>query len=335
MPNKTGRLSAGRAKGHHVKFDYEDLSPDQFEKLVIAICQFLLGVGVQGFATGPDGGRDAKFVGTAELFPSTTGPWIGTTIVQAKHTNGYNKTFSDSEFCSKGTSHTVLGAEIPRIRELRRKNGLDHYLLFSNRKLTANAESKLRTLIAADCGIPESSICLCGVEQIELWLKRFPDAARIANIDPIDSPLIVSPDDLADVVEHLADQLRNQPLPPDVPTDRVSYETKNALNNMTPSYAKALRQRFLKDTQQIRVFLADPANAPLLARYESAAEEFNLQIVAKRKDHQAFDDIINYLISLLLDRDPILRAHKRLTRTVVFYMYWNCDIGLNDDSASQ
>ena len=34
-------------------------------------------------------------------------------------------------------------------------------------------------------------------------------------------------------------------------------------------------------------------------------------------------------MDLLFNRDPVLRqhAHKRLTRAVLFYMYWNCDIG--------
>ena len=38
---------------------------------------------------------------------------------------------------------------------------------------------------------------------------------------------------------------------------------------------------------------------------------------------------MEYLLDLLFDRDPILRqtTHKRLTRAVLFYMYWNCDIG--------
>jgi hypothetical protein len=34
-------------------------------------------------------------------------------------------------------------------------------------------------------------------------------------------------------------------------------------------------------------------------------------------------------VDLLFNRDAVLRqrAHKRLTRAVLFYMYWNCDIG--------
>ncbi len=60
-----------------MKYAYEDLSPEQFETLVVLICKVLLGAGVQGFAKGPDGGRDAKFVGTAQLYPSTASPWSG------------------------------------------------------------------------------------------------------------------------------------------------------------------------------------------------------------------------------------------------------------------
>lgn len=77
-----------------MKFAYEDLIEDQFETLVVLLCQRLLGMSVQGFAKGADGGRDARFNGTAELLPSKTAPWVGTIIVQAKHTNGFNRSFS-------------------------------------------------------------------------------------------------------------------------------------------------------------------------------------------------------------------------------------------------
>ena len=89
-----------------MKFDYEDLSDPQFETLVVFLCQRLLGISVQGFAKGPDGGRGAKFVGTAELHPSRAAPWIGTTIIQAKQTNGYNRNFLGIRFLQHhGTEH--------------------------------------------------------------------------------------------------------------------------------------------------------------------------------------------------------------------------------------
>lgn len=321
-----------------MKYAYEDMSDSQFETLVVLLCQRLLGISVQGFAKGPDGGRDAKFVGTAELHPSKASPWIGTTIIQAKHTNGYNKHFAESDFFNaQGAESTVLGKEIPRIKKLREAKQLDHYMLFANRRLAGNAESDIRTHIASRCGIAESSIYLCGVEQLELWLKDFPDIPEKADIDPIDSPLIVSPDDLAEIVQALARQVKNASNLADAPpTDRVTYEQKNALNNMTNEYAKVLRRRYLKDTNQLRAFLASPENLELLRLYQSVVDEFQLKIIAKRKDYQTFDEVMEYLVGLLYDRDPILRqrVHKRLTRVVLFYMYWNCDIGETDDVAT-
>lgn len=322
-----------------MKFAYEDLSDGQFENLIVFLCQRLLGISVQGFAKGPDGGRDAKFVGTAELHPSKAAPWTGTTIIQAKHTNGYNRNFSESDFFSTTAANTVLGKEIPRIKKLRADKQLDHYMLFANRRLAGNAESEIREYLALQCSIPASSIYLCGLEQLDIWLKTFPDVAGKADLDPIDSPLIVSPDDLSEVVQALARQKEGvTALLDDPPTARVSYEQKNALNNMSAEYAKAQRKKYLKETAQIQAFLAAPENLELLRMYESVVDEFQLKIIAKRKDYQTFDAVMEHLIELLFNRDPILRqhAHKRITRAVLFYMYWNCDLGeVSDASADQ
>jgi hypothetical protein len=76
----------------------------------VFLCQRLLGISVQGFAKGPDGGRDAKFVGTAELHPSKAAPWIGTTVIQAKHTNGYNRNFSESDFYTHRSLNFTQGS---------------------------------------------------------------------------------------------------------------------------------------------------------------------------------------------------------------------------------
>jgi len=52
---------------------YFDLSDDQFEKVVVALGQRMFGAGLIGFTKGKDGGRDAKFNGTAALPPEN---WI-------------------------------------------------------------------------------------------------------------------------------------------------------------------------------------------------------------------------------------------------------------------
>ncbi len=318
-----------------MKYAYEDLSEDQFEELIVLLCRRLLGMGVQGFAKGVDGGRDAKFVGTAELLPSKAAPWNGTVIVQAKHTNGYNRSFSEGDFQNPDSQNSVIGKEVPRIQKLRGAKQLDHYMLFANRRLTGNAESDIRAHLSKTCNIPESSIMLCGIEQLESWLKTFPDVPAMANLDPVDSPLIVSPDDLSEVVQALACHMDGAAATLDAPpTPRTPYETKNKINNMSADYARALRKLYLKETAQVKAFLAAPENSELLQMYEFVVEEFQLKIIAKRKDYQSFDEVMNYLIDMLFARDPLLRANKRLTRVMLFYMYWNCDIGEGVDAAA-
>ena len=119
-------------------------------------------------------------------------------------------------------------------------------MLFANRKLTGNSETEIRDHIAKQCNIPVGSIYLCGVEQLEIWLKRFPDVAKEVDLEPVDSPLMISPDERSEIVEALARQkvclfpLLDPPL-----IMRVDYGNKNTLNNMTAKYAKKLVNSYL------------------------------------------------------------------------------------------
>jgi hypothetical protein len=319
-----------------MKYAYENLGDEQFETLIILLSQKLLGIGVQGFSKGKDGGRDAKFVGTAELHPSKAAPWTGTTIIQSKHTNGYNRNFSETDFYNpKAGTKSILSEEIPRIKKLREAKQLDNYMLFANRRLAGIAESTIVGYISEQAGIPKTSTYLCGLEQLELWLKLFPDVATNAKLELVDSPLIVSPDELAEVVQAFAEHKATIAAVLDAPpTDRVSYDQKNAINKMTKEYADAQRRNYLKETPQVQDFLAAPENSQVLRQYETVVEEFQLKIIAKRQDYQTFDAVMNYLVDLLFDRDPILRSHKRLTRALLFYMYWHCDIGASVDTTA-
>ena len=75
---------------------------------------------------------------------------------------------------------------------------------------------------------------MCGVEQLEMWLKTFPDVSKSASLDLVDSPLIISPDDLAEIIQALGrNKAQIETIFDDPPTPRASYEYKNKLNNMT------------------------------------------------------------------------------------------------------
>lgn len=176
---------------------------------------------------------------------------------------------------------------------------------------------------------------LCGLETLESWLKDFPDVPGRAKLDPVDSPLIVSPDDLSEVVQAFARHMGGATVGFDMPpVPRTPYEKKNEINKMSAEYAESLRKRYLKETAQVRTFLAAPENEELLRLYESVVEEFQLKIISQRKDYQSFDKVMEYLVDLLFARDPLLRANKKLTRVMLFYMYWNCDIGESDDATA-
>ena len=68
-------------------YQYHDMNEIDFETLAVEICKEILGQATQGFANGPDGGRDGKFVGNANEYPSRSKPWKGTTIIQDNSQN--------------------------------------------------------------------------------------------------------------------------------------------------------------------------------------------------------------------------------------------------------
>ena len=313
-----------------MRHDYEDLYPSQFEQLVIALCQQLLGMGTIGFSEGPDGGRDAKFEGTAD-YPSHKAPWKGITVIQAKHSLNPVAAFSDADFYSASNAKSVLAQELPRIRKLRESGELDHYLLISNRRLSANTEAKLRQVIADNCGLAREDVVLLGIEQLEHYLKRFPEVAHWAEPDPFERPLFITPDDLSAVIEALSEQKHHlRTLLPDTLCDRTSLERKNKLNAVPPAFARQLRKNYLKETAGIDDFLENPENSDILDTYLTAVEELQLKFLEYRRRGEAFDTIYNRFADLLFARDVVLKTHKRLTRAVLFYMYWNCDLGISD-----
>ena len=153
----------------------------------------------------------------------------------------------------------MLKKEIPKIKKLRKAGQLDNYILFSNRRLTAGKQTEIQSNISKQCDIPESSISLRGLNDLEIWLKSFPEVAAMAKLDMVDSPLSVSSDDLAEVIEALAsfnastlptsDEDKNEII-------RIPYADKNKINNMSVEYAKKSRKKVpVRDKRNQRFFI--------------------------------------------------------------------------------
>lgn len=212
-------------------------------------------------------------------------------------------------------------------------------MLFTNRRLSATAHTKITEYISKQCEIPVESISLCGLEKLDMYFNHFPEAVHHAGLDPVDSPLIVRTQELAEIIEALA-QLKEkgcQVLPDHSPVIWVPYKEKNELNQLSQEYEKEWRRIYLKEELFIRNFLAAPENTRFVEMYTSTTEHFRFKIIAKRKDHQNFDALVEYLMDLLFNRDSVLAqsGHQSLTRALLFYMYWNCDIGKKVDSTEE
>lgn len=315
-------------------YAYEDLAESQFEQLVVQMSRKLLGPSVQGFSPGVDGGRDARFEATANGFPSDHSPWSGITIIQAKHTNAFNTRFGDAGFSGHSDS-SVITEEIIRIKKLVAAKSLDNYMLFSNRHLSALSNETILKRLSDECGIKTASLHLIGIERMDELFREHPNLATLAGINPLDGPLLVSSRELGDVVEKVAATLLavsdKIPAPP---TARVAFSRKNELNNMSESYSKVLMRRYAHLLKQIHDFLADPVNSEYQDLYEAVVDDIGTKIAAHKTDYHTFDRLFEYLADLVISRDTVLSANRKLTKGVLFYMYWNCDIGEVEDAVS-
>lgn len=316
-------------------YPFEDLEDGQFERLVVEFMRKLFGPGVQGFAPGKDGGRDARFNGTADRFPSAASPWSGLVVGQAKHTAALNAHFGETDFSSDAKS-SVVSKEIERLKKLKADGELDFYIMFSNRRLGGVIGPTIEARIAKEVGLSKDRVHLVGTERMNALLVEEPDVPRLASISMVDGPLLVSSGELAEVILAIAEEL-DGPTSASLPAPRVSFIEKNEANEMSEEFAEALSRRYLPYTARIDDFLAAPENAEIREAYDAAVEDFQLKIIAKRKDHQSFDEVFNHLVDTLVKRDPVLTGHQRrkLVRVMLFYMYWHCDIGKEPDAAAQ
>lgn len=312
-----------------MNYNYADLSPTQFEHLVIHLCGELFGLAAETFSDGPDGGRDSRFEGLAQMFPSTARPWDGLTVIQAKHTNSYNSKFSDPDFFSLDSESSIIAGEVKKIKKLIDEDGLNNYIIFSNRKLPANVNEKIKKYLSKETGLPKENIGLIGTEYMSLLFKKFPHIAKMVDLNPYDVPLSIQPDDLAEVIVSIKEALptiKKKDIEPSL--KRTDFDDKNELNSLTDSYARHILKK-MGDFYVIENFLSMPDNEEYQQKYIETADELHAKICIYKKDHHSFDQVIEKTIELIIDRDNDCRRNKALTRAMVYYMYYKCDIGEN------
>ncbi len=180
---------------------HHKLSPQQFEELVVLICQKVLGIATANFSQGPDGGRDASFSGRADHIPSNSNPWDGKFVIQAKHFSEPNVSCTGSRFKSR-LKKEVTGP----LKKLVDKGELDYYLLFTNARLSAGTYANLTDFIDTELKIKN---LIVGIEKINLWLDAYPDIVKTMERKSVivQPPSSKSPSVMAGVVESLPSDL--------------------------------------------------------------------------------------------------------------------------------
>ena len=201
-----------------------ELSEDEFEQLVNTICQKILGTGVISFTKGKDGGKDGRFEGTADNYPSNTSPWKGKFIIQSKHTNNPIASLSNSDFT------TIINNETTRIKNIKYSEGLDNYLIFTNRKHTGINGDKLLEKLKKD--IPLNNIQIIGLETLISYLRQNLKIVELFELENLKNPLRIHPDDIKEVIIAF-DKIKNNANPnqKDNPFKHVNIELKNKINN--------------------------------------------------------------------------------------------------------
>lgn len=302
-----------------------ELSEDEFEYVVNQVCRVVLGVGTVSFSKGPDGGRDGRFEGTAEKYPSTQSPWKGRFIIQSKHSSNPVASCSDNDFLKNQSS--VINNEIPRIKELAKNGEVENYLLFTNRKLPGGADQEIREVIIKETGVEHVGII--GLETLSQYFDANPDLVKICHLDQLIGPLRFHPEELKEIIEAFHSQCETDGMPD---SGRFSFkyleiEKKNEINQLSERYFTLIKQRSEKYFGEIDKFLKNPVNDDLREQYYNISDEFNSKITIRRDQYGAFEEIFETLYDRVIDQVPALREKGRLINVFLHFMYCNCDIG--------
>lgn len=306
-----------------MKYPLYNLDEKRFEKLVAMICQEILGLGTIVFTSGKDGGRDAKFTGTAQQFPDSKNPWTGKFIIQAKFTENPVASCSDSTFS------TILNDELPKVQKLKEGGFVDYYLLFTNRKLTGLRDPILEKRIDEEAEV-ESRVL--GLDSIHLFLEQNPVVAKRMELSKLLMPLEFYEEDLRNlIITFSSTDIKSINRHPSDDFTLIPKDEKNRLNNLTADYYNNYLKRSVADFGKIDSFLNDPQNDDLKRKYDNTVSDIQGEILAHRDKYETFDHIFHHLAKLINESsNSDLMRDRRLVPVFLHYMYFCCDIGLKE-----
>jgi len=205
---------------------------------------------------------------------------------------------------------------------------IDYYIIFTTRKLSANANVDLITHIKTETQIKDAQIL--GKEWINLTLKTKPEIVKTLNLNKYSLPLRIFPENIKKVIQafiknkEAVESAKNAPYSYDFIPD---IKKKNELNKLSEEYFKIIEERNQSYFNEIKKFLENPANEEFKNNYFNVVEEINNKLAIRTNEYNKFEELFEELFNCIYCVCPELQEDSRLIYVFIHFMYCNCDIG--------
>ncbi len=309
------------------RYAYEYLSESEFEELIVAICHNVLGIAAHAFAPGRDGGRDSSFSGTACNYPNAEHPWNGNFIIQAKHVHNPMESCSDNSFFSNKSS--LLKLEVAKIKDCKKIEQIDNYIVFTNRKMTGGIYPQLIAYMKSE--LSNTNVEVHGAEDLDNFVNKYPELVERFGLMRNLLPDVFYEKDIREVIVLFSQNSNWMDLEPvkDVSCfDYTDKERKNILNEVDSTYFTDIKENSLKYFRDIEKFLKDPKNAQYKQMYINTVSDLRGYILKNVKKY-TFVELLEAIIEHIVGSDDGREIFKirALVRVFVHFMYWECDLG--------
>ena len=158
-------------------YDLTRLGTDEFENLSQALLKKIIGSGTITFGSGPDGGREATYSGSAP-YPSPSERWSGEWVFQAKF-------YDIPRISPDAARRNVLSDLQSELEGIARRGGCDNYVLITNAALSSVAGSGSHDRIAKEIAPNFSEtikhVHVWGSDEVSRFLDVFPEV-RVAYL---------------------------------------------------------------------------------------------------------------------------------------------------------
>jgi hypothetical protein len=250
-------------------------------------------------------------------------PLTGHCVLQAKHASSPDRSCSDRDF------GRLLKGEHAKIKALVKDGVCDHYIVFTNRKLTGGAD---KIHIEALMKLRLKSAYIVGTERLHLALDDYPEIRDALPNRGDSAPFRFEPDELVEVIGALHTYASSHPSSGfDSARDFEAIkirDQKNKMNRLTDDYYQEIVVNgSMPYFARIEDFLKNPRNKEFAVLYHDAADELKQKILTNRAKFDVFDSVFAFLSEQIQQPRATLRGKRRMVSILLHYMYFNCDIG--------